>query len=111
MADRERDRFVALAFCRADILLELDDDLDVVFAAGATQVLMGTGADALHNRPFLDLVAEEDRVLAGEMLEAARSQGRIDDVVVRLNGTRRRPNVALAGYRVPDFDNHFFFWR
>lgn len=108
MADRERDRFVALAFCRADILLELNDDLDVVFAAGATQVLMGTGADALHNRPFLDLVAEEDRVLAGEMLEAARSQGRIDDVVVRLNGTRRRPNVALAGYRVPDFDNHFF---
>lgn len=108
MADRERDRFVALAFCRADILLELDDDLTVVFAAGATQVLMGTGPEALFGRSFLDMVVEDDRQLAAEMLEAAGALGRIDDVVVRLNGVRRRPNVALAGYRVPDFSNHFF---
>jgi EAL domain-containing protein (putative c-di-GMP-specific phosphodiesterase class I) len=108
-ADRERDRFVALAFCRADILLELDDDLDVTFAAGATALLLGESGDALKGRPFVELIAETDRGLAAEMLEAARSQGRIDDVVVRLNGTGlRRPNVAMAGYRVPDFDNHFF---
>jgi EAL domain-containing protein (putative c-di-GMP-specific phosphodiesterase class I) len=109
MADRERDRFVALAFCRADILLELDDDHDVVFAAGATQLLLGEAPDSLRHRSFLDLVAEPDRALAEEMLEAARAQGRIDDVVIRLNGAGiRRSNVAMAGYRVPDFDNHFF---
>lgn len=109
MADIERDRFVALAFCRADLLFELDDDHDVVFAAGATSVLLGEAAEALSGRRFVDLIAESDRGLAVEVLEAARAQGRIDDVVVRLNGTgNRRPNVALAGYRVPDFDNHFF---
>lgn len=109
MADRERDRFVALAFCRADILLELDDDHDVVFAAGATPLLLGRMPDKLKDCAFLDLVAEPDRGLAGEMLEAARAQGRIDDVVIRLNGAGiRRPNVAMSGYRVPDFDNHFF---
>lgn len=109
MADRERDRFVALAFCRADILLELDDERDVVFAAGATPLLLGEMPDKLKGRDFLDLVAEPDRGLAGEMLDAARAEGRIDDVVIRLNGTGiRRPNVAMAGYRVPDFDNHFF---
>ncbi|OAN43739.1 EAL domain-containing protein [Magnetospirillum moscoviense] len=109
MADRERDRFVALAFCRADILLELDDEHDVVFAAGATQFLLGLGPDQLRHKSFLDLVAEPDRALAAEMLDAARAQGRIDDVVVRLSGVgTRRPNVAMAGYRVPDFDNHFF---
>lgn len=109
MADIERDRFVALAFCRADLLFELDDDHDVVFAAGATSVLLGEAAEALSGRRFVDLIAESDRGLAAEVLEAARAQGRIDDVVVRLNGTgNRRPNVALAGYRVPDFDNHFF---
>lgn len=109
MADIERDRFVALAFCRADLLFELDDDHDVVFAAGATSVLLGEVAEALSGRRFVDLIAESDRGLAVEVLEAARAQGRIDDVVVRLNGTgNRRPNVALAGYRVPDFDNHFF---
>lgn len=109
MADRDRDRFVALAFCRADLLFELDDDLDVVFAAGATPLLLGASPAGLKDRNFLDLIDEDDRVLAGEMLEAARSAGRIDDVVVRLAGVNgRRPNVALAGYRVPDFDNHFF---
>lgn len=108
MAESERDRFVALAFCRADILLELNDEFEVVFAAGTTQVVMGTGPQALCGRSFLDLVAEDDRLLASEMLEAARSLGRIDDVMIKLNGSKRRPNVALAGYRVPDFDDHFF---
>jgi EAL domain-containing protein (putative c-di-GMP-specific phosphodiesterase class I) len=109
MADRDRDRFVALAFCRADILLELDDHHDVVFAAGATPLLLGEPPHRLKDKAFLDLVAEPDRGLAGEMLEAARAEGRIDDVVIRLNGAgTRRPNVAMAGYRVPDFDNHFF---
>ncbi|MGE5545868.1 MAG: EAL domain-containing protein [Solirubrobacterales bacterium] len=109
MADRDRDRFVALAFCRADLLFELDEDLDVVFAAGATPLLLGLAPDAIKGRAFLELIAEDDRALAGEMLAAARSAGRIDDVVVRLDGANnRRPNVALAGYRVPDFDNHFF---
>lgn len=109
MADIERDRFVALAFCRADLLFELDDDHDVVFAAGATTLLLGEQGEALRGRPFLELIADSDRGLAGEMLEAARAQGRIDDVVLRLNGTGlRRPNVAMAGYRVPDFGNHFF---
>jgi EAL domain-containing protein (putative c-di-GMP-specific phosphodiesterase class I) len=109
MADRDLDRFVALAFCRADLLFELDEDLDVVFAAGATPLLLGTAPDALKGKPFTDLVCEEDRPLAVEMLAAARTAGRIDDVVVRLNETKgRRPTVALAGYRVPDFDNHFF---
>lgn len=109
MADIERDRFVALAFCRADLLFELDDDHDVVFAAGATALLLGEQGDDLQGRRFLDLIDESDRGLAAEVLEASRAQGRIDDVVVRLNGTgRRRPNVAMAGYRVPDFNNHFF---
>lgn len=109
MADIDRDRFVALAFCRADLLFELDEDHDVVFAAGATSVLLGQPPEALKGRNFLELVADTDRGLAGEMLEAARAQGRIDDVVVRLNGAGlRRPNVAMAGYRVPDFDGHFF---
>ena len=109
MADRDRDRFVALAFCRADLLFELNDAHDVVFAAGAALVLLGEGPETLVGRPFLDLIAESDRALAADMLEAARAQGRIDDVLVQLAGSGlRRPNVAMAGYRVPDFDGHFF---
>ena len=32
----DRERFVALAFCRADLLLELDGDYNIAFAAGVT---------------------------------------------------------------------------
>ena len=105
----ERNRFVALAFCRADLLFELDDSQDIVFAAGATPFLLGRSPDDLMGSPFLGLIAESDRTLAEQMLAAASRQGRIDDVIVRLNGAKgQTPAVAISGYRVPDFDNNFF---
>lgn len=109
MADIDIERFVALAFCRADLLFELDDEFRVVFAAGAAEPLLGIAAEALAGRPFLDLVASPDRRLASEMLEAARGRGRIDDVVVRLVAADNATSaVAVGGYRVPDFNDHFF---
>ena len=35
----ERDRFVAFAFCASDILIELNERHEAVFAAGAVQAL------------------------------------------------------------------------
>ena len=109
MADTDLDRFVALAFCRADLVFELDDDFQVVFAAGAAVPLLGVPAKTLKARNFLDLVTPSDRRLATELLEAARGRGRIDDVVIRLIGANHtNPAMTLGGYRVPDFDDHFF---
>jgi len=109
MSERDLDRFVALAFCRADLVFELDDDFQVVFAAGAGMPLLGVNPKTMKGRSFLDLVAPADRRMAGELLEAARGRGRIDDVVLRLNGANHAmPPVALGGYRVPDFNDHFF---
>ena len=42
----DRDRFVAFAFCDADILLELDRSQNIVFAAGATMALIGHPPDS-----------------------------------------------------------------
>ncbi len=64
-AKTERDRFVALSFCRADMLFELGDTQDVVFAAGATPPLFDALPDELVGRPFIDLVAPADRKLMG----------------------------------------------
>lgn len=109
MADTDLDRFVALAFCRADLLFELDEEFRVVFAAGAAMPLLGVHAKTLKTRNFIDLVAPADRRMAAELLEAARGRGRIDDVVIHLVGANQSsPAVALGGYRVPDFDDHFF---
>lgn len=105
----EKERFVALAFCRADLLFELDEAHGVVFAAGATPPLFGTTPDKLIGRDFFELICDDDRELIRAMFSAASRQGRMDDITGRLAGVKKQtPLVAISGYRVPDFDNHFF---
>lgn len=106
---RERDRFVKLAFCRADLLFELAHDYRVVFAAGATKPIFGKEPEALAGILFLDLIGEENRAYAQALLEAGGAEGRIDDAVIEFAcpGGASLP-MALAGYRAPEFDNHVF---
>lgn len=68
----ERDRFVALAFCWADVLVELDADATVVFAAGPTAALIGRAPETLVGVPVLEFIAEPDRTLVGALLGVAR---------------------------------------
>lgn len=105
----DKERFVALAFCRADLLFELDDDHAIVFAAGATPALLGKNPDKLVGLPFCELITEEDRELIKVMFSAASDHGRMDDITCHINGVGGQKSMAaISGYRVPDFDNHFF---
>lgn len=107
--DREKRRFVALAFCRADLLFEIGHDNVVVFAAGATPGLFGKSPEDLIGQSFVDLIAEGDRKLVDQLFGAASRKGRLEEIVIHLNGAAgRQPYVALSGYRVPDFDDHLF---
>lgn len=109
-AQKERERFVAFAFCWADVLLEIDGDGGIVYAAGTTQTFTGKSPDKVIGATFVDLVAEPDKALARELVAIAAKRGRIDDATVRLSG----PNgatapLALAGYRLDDLNGHYFF--
>ncbi|MCH8214341.1 MAG: EAL domain-containing protein [Proteobacteria bacterium] len=105
----ERDRFVALAFCWADLLLELDSSETVVFAAGATQPLLGRSAEDLVGLALPELIVERDRSLVQALLGIARKHGRIENVAVRLQGARgTTPLLTFAGYRLEDLEGHFF---
>lgn len=107
--DQDHDRFVKLAFCRADLLLELGSSQEVVFAAGATEVVFGRTPDQMMGAEFLSLVADSDRTMARQILVAAGEQGRIDDATLCLAGIKgRTPRAVIAGYRAADFDGHFF---
>ena len=44
---RDRDRFVALAFCAADLLLEVNASREIIFAAGAFHSLIGKPPESL----------------------------------------------------------------
>ena len=104
----DRERFVALAFCRADLLLELDPAYNIVFCAGVTP-LLGASPETLKGRSFLDFVGDEHRAYARDLLAGGGRNGRIEDVVLDMRGpTGQRIPVVFSGYRMPDFDDHYF---
>ncbi len=99
----ERDRFVALAFAAADVLVELDGALRVRYAAGATQGLFGREAEALVGAPLFDLIAEADRARLRAALLSVPSGARMRPIAVRL-ANRAAPPMLAAGYHAADAD-------
>ena len=102
-------RFVALSFCRADLLFELDSTQRIIFSAGTTAELFGKTDKDLFGKPFSEFLAENDRQLVTDLLMTADKDGRIDDIEVQLplkNGGTCR--AVISGYRVPDFNHNFF---
>jgi EAL domain-containing protein (putative c-di-GMP-specific phosphodiesterase class I) len=104
-----REKFVAFAFCWADILIELDTSRRILFATGATKALLGVGAEAIIGQNFMDLVSAKDRVLVDQLLFMTSKKGRIDNVTIRLKGEKGlTAPMAFAGYMLPDLKDHFF---
>jgi len=105
----ERDRFVALAFCWADFLLEVDLDEAIVFAGGPWKGLTGLTVDELKGRKLAEIVHPDDVELMRSLLGVARRQGRIEDVDIRFQGERPLGlPISFAGYFLEDLDNHYF---
>lgn len=108
-AKSERDRFVAFAFCWADILVELDAAGKIMFMTGATQVLAGKDAGKLIGSPFADFVAKRDRPLIRELLKVAAKRGRIENSTIRLEGASgESAPLSIAGYKLDELSGHFF---
>ena len=72
---KERDRFVALAFCAADMLFEVDKDQTITYVAGATNALTDYEPHDVIGKPFVDLIdsAERDNVTRGSKDLARRT--------------------------------------
>lgn len=102
-------RFVSFSLCRADLLFELDDNYNIMFVGGASGAILNRSPDDLKGKPFLELVAHADRPMIEELLRKTAQGGRLDDVGFRIRmGSGSSTLAAIAGYRVPDFQNHFF---
>jgi len=105
----ERDRFVALAFCWAEFMFELDANGTVLFAVGATSPALGRQAGELVGRNLKTIVTEKDRFLFDQLLNVARKRGRIEHVSIRLEGNRgMTPPLDFAGYCLDELNGHFF---
>jgi len=105
----DRDRFVAMAFCWADVLIECDADEKIVFAVGPTQLFVGKSSDKIIGLGLEDIVASGDLTLIRGLLAIPRKSGRIEDATVRLQGATGDPKpLFFAGYKLEDLDGHYF---
>lgn len=74
----QRDRFAALAFAGADMLLEVDGSERIAFAAGATEKLLSLPADSLVGRCLRDMVHQGDAGMLAEALRRLAGGGRVE---------------------------------
>ncbi len=106
---QERDVFIKLAFCRADLLFELDHEFSIVFAAGATEMLFSTSPNEMAGDSFLNLIDEKHRSNVRDLLKTGGKNGRVEDAALKIIGTNGVSILGtIAGYQVAEFENHFF---
>ncbi len=103
----QRDRFVGFAFAAADLLIEVTRAGTITFVAGAAQNLNGCTSETLVGTAFIDLVAPDDRAVAGALVGALDRGGRLMPVVVRL-ARDGSPPVILGGCRLPNNKTSIF---
>ena len=102
-------RYAALAFCRADVLIQISSDLTIKFCSGPTHTFLGKNDREIKGRHFLDIIHPDDSDAVLEAITASQSTARIDDLLVHTQCDEGPvTKVAISGYRVPDFDNDFF---
>ncbi|MDH3235840.1 MAG: EAL domain-containing protein [Alphaproteobacteria bacterium] len=105
----ERDRFLAFAFCASDILMELDERHNVVFAAGAVSAFLGVTSESVAAQPLMNFVTAQSRPAIGELLLAIHDGRRLEPMKVRLNSaTGPTPPMLAVGYRLSDLSNRIF---
>jgi len=105
---RDRDRYVAFAYCWADVLIELDPDMNIVFASGALSPLLGRAADDLMGASVDVLLAPSDMARARQVLITARDHGRGEGHGIRLQGAEGvTAPMAVAAHCLDERAGHF----
>ena len=90
------ERFVAFAFAAADLVVEIDPDGHITYAAGAFRARLGQAPEALIGHPVQSLVDPADHEPLDASLLLLSEKGRLAPFLVRL-ANRERTRLALAG--------------
>lgn len=94
------ERFVAFAFAGSDMVVEVESNGVITFAAGAFRSRYSVEPEAFIGRPLGDLFAPVDGDAVREALSMLCERGRLLPMMVRL-ADPQRTRLALAGLVVP----------
>jgi EAL domain-containing protein (putative c-di-GMP-specific phosphodiesterase class I) len=100
---RIADRFVAFAFAAADLLVEVEPDGRIAFAAGAFRTRFGTEAEDFVGRRIEEIAAGEDQAQLAAAVPLLAGRGRLQPSIIRLCDPARTPFV-LSGFAIPSGD-------
>ncbi len=102
-------RYAALVFCRADVLFQVNDQGVIKFCTGPTERFFGESDRNLVGSNLLDFIHPDDQSTVRELFGARGVNVRIDDLLLEARSASGvETEIALSGYRVPDFENDFF---
>jgi EAL domain-containing protein (putative c-di-GMP-specific phosphodiesterase class I)/GGDEF domain-containing protein len=101
-----KNRYVAFAFARGDILLEIDLGGAIAFSTGTVHGLLGVEADTLIGKNLGDLVAPESAPALGAVLDAAKTGSRIL-VDIALQAGAKRVTGNIAGCPLPEASGYY----
>lgn len=105
----ERDRFVAFSFAAADILVELDENANILFADGAVVGLLGKKAGDIYGTPFIDLVHESDKERGTHLLTEQLKKDRLEHETLLLSSKFGDPlPFSMSGYKLSALKNHYY---
>ena len=106
----ERDRFLAFAFCRNDLLIELDAAQVAHFIGGPTAAMLGKPPEELKGVQARDLFVAESQPLVEQLLKAADRGERIRSSIVNMIGPNgaMTPPFEMNGYKFGDLEGHYF---
>ena len=103
-----KDRYVAFAFSRADVLIEILSDGTIEFITGAVQAMLGLTPDSLVGRPLKILIDKNDQGAVTRILAAARAGDRLNPIQITLKRGDRPLFGNIAGCPLPRTTGRYF---
>lgn len=107
-AATSKDRYVAFAFARADILIEILGAGVITFITGAVQAMLGMSANELVGQHIGKLIGPDEQGALKRILAAASAGDRLNPIPLSLNSGARRLNGNIAGCPLPRTTGHYF---
>ncbi|WP_417844788.1 EAL domain-containing protein [Thalassospira sp.] len=114
IGETDRDLLAAMAFCWADMLLEVDENGYVLFAAGAIESLLGCTPERLVGEALEQLIVAAERPLLRAYLHSSTGIKRLEelDLDLQVPATHTTPSsvlpISISGYLISDPVGRYF---